>query len=277
MRRSMDEIKAEIENRRVEYENRRKARMKGLGIGAGAALLLLATIPVIKASLDAGADAKPAQSAFADETGKPQVDNNAASGAQNGGSANIKPPKDGDSTLDGTVTGGMPENSEPTEAPCAPAIPGSTCGGTYGAVEITADGYYDPSSNMLDWYDDMQGRYRSFPRNGIEPQWAMIVVSDENGNYRHEVWNSGDAAKLLSLFLELHDSARFFETIDTFDAENPRTAKRHLPAGRLSRKSVIAFLVLNGILFVTFAWMLQPLRPCPMIPTRIVFMSVVSG
>ena len=30
------------------------------------------------------------------------------------------------------------------------------------------------------------------------------------------------------------------------DAKNPRTAKRHLPAGRLSKKSVVSFLAVNG-------------------------------
>jgi len=34
------------------------------------------------------------------------------------------------------------------------------------------------------------------------------------------------------------------------DANNPRTAKRHLPAGKLSENQVLAFIVANGILFV---------------------------
>ena len=58
-----------------------------------------------------------------------------------------------------------------------------------------------------------------------------------------------------------------------FDAENPRTAKRHLPAGRLSRRSVIAFLVLNGILFVVFAWMLQPLAGMFALPVWLLLLS----
>ena len=58
-----------------------------------------------------------------------------------------------------------------------------------------------------------------------------------------------------------------------FDAENPRTAKRHLPAGRLSLKSVIAFLALNGILFVVFAWMLQPLAGALAFPVWLLLLS----
>jgi 4-hydroxybenzoate polyprenyltransferase len=43
-----------------------------------------------------------------------------------------------------------------------------------------------------------------------------------------------------------------------FDALNPRTAARHIPSGRLSRNSVIAFIAANGALFVFFAWLLNP-------------------
>lgn len=44
-----------------------------------------------------------------------------------------------------------------------------------------------------------------------------------------------------------------------FDAENPRTAGRHLPTGRMRKSSVIAFIVANGILFCALAWFLNPL------------------
>jgi len=43
-----------------------------------------------------------------------------------------------------------------------------------------------------------------------------------------------------------------------FDALNPRTAKRHIPAGKLSKKNVIAFIIANGAAFVFFAWLLNP-------------------
>ncbi len=57
------------------------------------------------------------------------------------------------------------------------------------------------------------------------------------------------------------------------DAKNPRTAGRHLPAGRLSKASVIAFLVVNGILFVTFAALLQPLAGMLALPVWLLLLS----
>ena len=57
------------------------------------------------------------------------------------------------------------------------------------------------------------------------------------------------------------------------DAKNPRTAKRHLPAGRLSKKSVIAFLVVNGILFVALAFLLQPLAGMLALPVWLLLLS----
>lgn len=57
------------------------------------------------------------------------------------------------------------------------------------------------------------------------------------------------------------------------DAKNPRTAKRHLPAGRLSKKSVIAFLIVNGILFVAFAFLLQPLAGMLALPVWLLLLS----
>jgi len=44
-----------------------------------------------------------------------------------------------------------------------------------------------------------------------------------------------------------------------FDAENPRTAKRHLPVGQISLPSAIALCVLSGAGLVASAWFLNPL------------------
>ena len=57
------------------------------------------------------------------------------------------------------------------------------------------------------------------------------------------------------------------------DAKNPRTAKRHLPAGRLSKKSVEAFLAVNGVLFVLFAALLQPLAGLLALPVWLLLLS----
>ena len=57
------------------------------------------------------------------------------------------------------------------------------------------------------------------------------------------------------------------------DALNPRTAKRHLPAGRLTKKSVVAFLAVNGVLFVLFAALLQPLAGFLALPVWLLLLS----
>lgn len=44
-----------------------------------------------------------------------------------------------------------------------------------------------------------------------------------------------------------------------FDALNPRTANRHLAKGSLKTSSVVIFIVMNGALFMLFAWWLNPL------------------
>ncbi len=73
-----------------------------------------------------------------------------------------------------------------------------------------------------------------------------------------------ETAKLILLIVACMVTARntsmsFNRLVDAkFDAENPRTAGRHLPTGRLNKKSVIAFIVFNGILFCAFAYLLNP-------------------
>jgi len=43
-----------------------------------------------------------------------------------------------------------------------------------------------------------------------------------------------------------------------YDALNPRTASRHIPAGKISKKNTALFIIANGIAFVFFAWLLNP-------------------
>jgi 4-hydroxybenzoate polyprenyltransferase len=43
-----------------------------------------------------------------------------------------------------------------------------------------------------------------------------------------------------------------------FDALNPRTAFRHIPAGKISKKNTLLFIIANGAAFVFFAWLLNP-------------------
>lgn len=43
------------------------------------------------------------------------------------------------------------------------------------------------------------------------------------------------------------------------DALNPRTAIRDIPAGRVSAKQALFFVVLNSALFIAFTWLINPL------------------
>ncbi len=49
------------------------------------------------------------------------------------------------------------------------------------------------------------------------------------------------------------------------DAENPRTASRHLPSGKLSVGSVVAFTVVCALLFVASTLLFLPENPWPLI------------
>ena len=91
--------------------------------------------------------------------------------------------------------------------------------------------------------------------------------------------DTAEAVKIIALIVgcmvTARNSAMSFNRIADadIDAKNPRTAKRHLPAGRLSKASVIAFLVVNGILFVAFAALLQPLAGLLALPVWLLLLS----
>jgi 4-hydroxybenzoate polyprenyltransferase len=54
-----------------------------------------------------------------------------------------------------------------------------------------------------------------------------------------------------------------------FDKENPRTARRHLPTGVLSRAQVIGFLVANAAVFVITTWFVNRLAFALALPTLV--------
>ena len=80
---------------------------------------------------------------------------------------------------------------------------------------------------------------------------------------------------IVACMVTARNSAMSFNRIADakIDAENPRTAKRHLPAGRLSRRSVWVFLAFNGVLFVVCAWLLQPLAGLLALPVWLLLLS----
>ena len=90
---------------------------------------------------------------------------------------------------------------------------------------------------------------------------------------------AAEAVKIVALIVgcmvTARNSAMSFNRIADadIDAKNPRTAKRHLPAGRLSKKSVVAFLAVNGVLFVLFAALLQPLAGLLALPVWLLLLS----
>jgi 4-hydroxybenzoate polyprenyltransferase len=53
------------------------------------------------------------------------------------------------------------------------------------------------------------------------------------------------------------------------DKDNPRTSRRHLPAGILSRKQVLVFLVLNSVVFVGATYFINPLAFVLSVPALI--------
>lgn len=52
-----------------------------------------------------------------------------------------------------------------------------------------------------------------------------------------------------------------------YDKENPRTARRHLPAGILTRRQVLAFLLVNAAAFVLATWFVNRLAFILSLPT----------
>lgn len=80
---------------------------------------------------------------------------------------------------------------------------------------------------------------------------------------------------IVACMVTARNSAMSFNRIADakIDAENPRTAKRHLPSGRLSKRSVWVFLAVNGVLFVVCAWLLQPLAGALALPVWLLLLS----
>ena len=91
--------------------------------------------------------------------------------------------------------------------------------------------------------------------------------------------DAAEAVKIVALIVgcmvTARNSAMSFNRIADadIDAKNPRTAGRHLPAGRLSKASVMAFLGVNGVLFVLFAALLQPLAGLLALPVWLLLLS----
>ena len=53
------------------------------------------------------------------------------------------------------------------------------------------------------------------------------------------------------------------------DGENPRTARRHLPAGILSRGQVMGFLIINAVVFIAATWFVNRLAFALSVPALV--------
>ena len=56
----------------------------------------------------------------------------------------------------------------------------------------------------------------------------------------------------------------------SFDAQNPRTARRHIPSGLLAKKEVLIFCAVNGLAFIVTTWFINPLAFALSIPTLLI-------
>lgn len=81
-------------------------------------------------------------------------------------------------------------------------------------------------------------------------------------------------AILVCMATARNSAMAFNRLIDAkWDAENPRTAKRHLPSGKLSPKGVKGFIAVNGMLFVASAATLNMLAFVCALPVWLFLLS----
>ena len=210
MRRSIDAVKTELQKRSAEFEKRRRARVKSLAIGAGAALvLMLAAVPVISGVLSAkNGSPMPMTAAYSggnNSAAMPTTDGAAQNGMAQSGTDNFKPPR----VEDGATTDGMPASSEPTAVPGAPANGGSNYGGTNSAPSHEPS--YDPQGS-IEWYDYKAEAYFTVKRGEIIPEKASLIVAGDGRLYSCRIEDAEDVALLTAALYELLDDAGTRET-----------------------------------------------------------------
>jgi len=92
---------------------------------------------------------------------------------------------------------------------------------------------------------------------------AALAVHREDGRWRAgwKVWIG-----IVVCMAAARSAAMAFNRLADrrIDADNPRTAARHLPAGRLSVASVAAFTVVSSLLFVAATAIFLPENPWPL-------------
>jgi 4-hydroxybenzoate polyprenyltransferase len=83
---------------------------------------------------------------------------------------------------------------------------------------------------------------------------AMVLAADGWPGWRVVIWVTLAMAGARTLAMSVNRLAD-----RALDAENPRTAQRHLPRGLLQPGQVLAAAVASGALLLLSAWMLNPL------------------
>lgn len=216
MRRSIDEVKTELQKRSAEFEKRRKARVKSLAIGASAALvLMLAAVPVINGALSSNKNAAmPQSSAYSggNSNAAPPANGAEQNGMAQSGTDNFKPPR----VEDGATTYGVPASSESTALPGAPAnsepttFPGEPSNGGSGGAP-NHEPSYDPQGS-IEWYDYKAEAYFTVKRGEIIPEKASLIVAGDGRLYSCRIEDAEDVALLTAALYELLDDAGTRET-----------------------------------------------------------------
>lgn len=209
MRRSIEEVKTELQKRSAEFEKRRKAQLKSLTIGTSAALvLMLAAVPVISGALSAkNGSPMPMTAAYSggNNSAAQPTDDAAQNGMAQSGTDNFKPPRD----EDGATTDGMPANGEPTSVPGAPSNSGSNYGGTNSAPSHEPS--YDPQGS-IEWYDYKAEAYFTVKRGEIIPEKASLTVVNSTGKHPCEIEDENDIALLTAALYGLLDNVAVRES-----------------------------------------------------------------
>ncbi|NNF01970.1 MAG: UbiA family prenyltransferase [Bacteroidia bacterium] len=90
--------------------------------------------------------------------------------------------------------------------------------------------------------------------------FALIgfIMGAASLDFQIDWWNG--LYVLLCMIFARSAAMSFNRYIDRdIDIQNPRTATREIPSGKIAAKSALQFTIINSILFVSVAWLINPL------------------
>ena len=95
-----------------------------------------------------------------------------------------------------------------------------------------------------------------FAGSSVVPGWHNVVLAPQSIRPLAIIF----VLVILCMVFARSAAMAFNRYLDrTFDAKNPRTAIREIPAGIIRTNSVLWFTIVNCILFVTCTWFINPL------------------